>query len=338
MSKISTVGIDLAKNTFQICAMSKAGKVIFNKKFPRSKVLDKIKSLDKEEDFHIAMETCAGSNYWGQIFQSNGYKTLLIAPKFVKPYVMNNKNDYHDAQAIAEASTRPEMRFVGVKNKYQQDIKAIHNIRESLVKRRTALANEIRGILFEYGIVIPKGINYIKTHVKEIIEEEKVSGVLLELIKDLFDELSLSFERVNSLNQKLETVYKESEVCKRIGEVEGVGVITATAIFAEVGDPRTFKNGREFAAWLGLTPRQASTGGKTILLGISKRGNKYIRKNLIQGSQAVLKHSKKKIDPKSIWLNDKIERCGKNKAVIALANKNARVIWKLMVSEEKYIK
>lgn len=338
MSKISTLGIDLAKNNFQLCAMDKYGKVIFNRKLHRSKVLELVLNLDIEDDFHIAMETCPGSNYWGQTFSKHNFTVKLIAPKFVKPYVKSNKNDYHDAEAIAEASRRPTMRFVGVKSVEQQDIKAIHNIRESLIKRRTCLSNEIRGILFEYGIVITKGIHNTRKSVPLILDDSKnqLSITVREIVSDLYQELLEIFSRVEKYDKKIQSVYKENEVCKRIGKVEGVGFITATAIFAAVGNPHVFKNGREFASWLGLTPKQCSTGGKNNLLGISKRGDGYIRKNLVHGCRAVTIYADKKTDKKSRWVTDKIQRRGRNKAAVALANKNARVIWSLLAHGSEY--
>jgi transposase len=261
-----------------------------------------------------------------------------MAPKFVKPYVKSNKNDRNDAEAIAEASRRPTMRFVGIKSMFQQEINAIHRVRENLVKRKTAISNEIRAMFFEFGVTIPKGITYTRKQVPLLLEDAEVNIPLgvRELIRDLYQELLEVFDKVEKWDKKLQLIYKDNEVCSRIGKVEGVGVITATAIIGAVGDPQVFSCGREFAAYLGLTPRQHSTGGKNVLLGISKRGDSYIRKNLIHGARAVVSSPLKKESKRNSWVKDKLEKRGLNKAAVALANKNARVIWALMAKGEEY--
>lgn len=338
MEKVSTLGVDLAKNDFQVCGMSQKGKVLFNRKLNRSKFLDFVSNLAIDRDFHVAMEACGGANHWGRTLRSVGFGVRLIAPQFVKPYVKSHKNDRNDAEAIAEASRRPTMRFVGVKSEYQQEINAIHRVRGNLVKRKTSLSNEIRAILFEFGFIIPKGISHTRKQVPLILEDVdlSLSTSIRELIWELYEELLEISGKVEKWDKKLDQIYKDNEVCSRIGKVEGVGAITATAIFAAVGDPKVFKNGREFAAWLGLTPRQHSTGGKSILLGISKKGDSYIRKNLVHGCRSVINWSSKKDNKRSRWINDKVERRGKNKATVALANKNARIIWALMAKGEEY--
>jgi len=338
MKKISTLGIDLAKNSFQVCAMDEKGKVLFNKKLKRDKFLSFTINLELSTNHIVAMEACSSSNYWGRKLQSHGFLVKLISPQFVKPYVKSNKNDAVDAEAIAEASRRPTMRFVGVKSVYQQDIKAVHNVRASLVKRKTALSNEIRAMLFEYGQIIPKGIAYTQKQVPRILEDadNELSTTLRDMVQELYSEFLEVIKKIEKYNSKIDQILQENERCQKILQVPGVGPITATAIFAAVGDVHVFKNGREFAAWLGLTPRQHSTGGKTTLLGISKRGDKYIRKNLVHGCRSVVAWADKKEDRKSKWIQKKVETRGTNKAVVALANKQARAIWAIMKTGEDY--
>lgn len=338
MKKINTLGIDLAKNSFQLCAMDKIGKVIFNKKITRSKLLNTVINLNVTDDLLIAMEACSSANYWGRKFSSHGFTVKLISPQFVKPYVKSNKNDAADAEAIAEACRRPTMRFVGVKSQYQQDIKAIHSIRSGFVKRKTALSNEIRALLFEYGEIIPKGITHTKTKVPRILEnpENDLSPLSRNLAQELYSEFLSLIKKIKNYDDRINLIVKENDRCKQIMQVPGVGPITATAIFAAVGDISVFKNGREFAAWLGLTPKQHSTGGKTTLLGISKRGDKYIRKNLVHGCRSVVTWPSKKDDARSLWITKKVETRGRNKATVALANKSARIIWAIMKTGEDY--
>lgn len=338
MEKVSTLGVDLAKNDFQLCGLNHEGKVLFNRKISRGKFFEFVCTLAIAENFHIAMEACGGANYWGRRLEQHGFKVKLLAPQFVKPFVKSNKNDRNDAEAIAEASRRPTMRFVGIKSEEQQEINAIHRVRDCLVKRKTSLSNEIRSIFFEFGIVIPKGITQTRKQVPLLLGDASLHlrvGVRA-LIEELYTELLECFKKVEKWDKVLERIYRENEVCSRIGRIEGVGVLTATAILGSVGDPKVFKNGREFAAWLGLTPRQHSSGGKSLLLGITKKGNSYIRKNMVHGCRSVILWSKNKDDHRSQWVKDKVERRGKNKASVALANKNARIIWALMAKGEEY--
>lgn len=338
MENVTTLGVDLAKNDFQVCGMNSKGKVLFNKKLNRKKILEFVINLKISDDFHVAMEACGGSNHWGRLLQSHEFEVKLIAPQFVKPYVKSHKNDHNDAEAIAEASRRPTMRFVGVKSETQQEINGIHNIRGNLVKRKTSISNEVRALLFEFGITIPQGISQTRKQVPIILEnaENNLSIGVRELISELYTDLIEVMAKVEKWDAKLELICKENETCSRIVKIEGIGTITATAIFAAVGNPKAFKNGREFAAWLGLTPRQHSTGGKNVLLGISKRGDSYLRKNLVHGCRSVVTWCKEKTDKKSTWIQDKIARRGINKATVALANKTARVVWAVMAKGEDY--
>ena len=328
MKKISTLGVDLAKNIFQLHAEDRRGNKIFGKKIKREKLLGAIEGLNREDDFLIAMEACGGAHHVARSLMAKGYHVKLISPKFVKPFVKSNKNDAKDAEAITEAARRPSMRFVGVKSVEQQNIQAIHRVREGFIKRRTAMANETRGLLLEYGITVHRGINNLRKLIPVIlgdVDNDLTSG-FRELVQEMYDELLKCFERIEHYDKKLQATYKSNEDCKRLSKIDGVGLITATALLAAVGDPRAFKNGREFSAWLGLTPRQCSTGGKTILLGISKRGDSYLRKNLIHGCRTVVYHAQTKDDKKSRWIKKKLESKGTNKISVALANKTARAI------------
>ena len=301
-------------------------------------MLSEITKLDKNSDFLIAMEACGGAHHVARNLVIEGHEVKLIAPKFVKPFVKSNKNDAKDAEAIAEAVRRPNMRFVGIKSVEQQDIQSIHRVREGFIKRRTATANEIRGLLLEYGITIPQGIQQLKKILPNILSgnDSNLTLNFKEILQELYSELLRCFEKVEHYNKKLKNIYDSNEDCKRLGGIDGVGIITATALVASVGDPNVFKNGREFSAWLGLTPRQHSTGGKTILLGISKRGDKYIRKNLVHGCRSVVYHANNKLDRRSRWINKKLETKGANKTAVAVANKTARAIWVVLAKKEEY--
>jgi transposase len=332
---ITVLGVDLAKNVFQLHGVDASGKVIVRKKLTRAKLIEFVMNLPS---CLIGMEACASSHYWARKFQQAGHEVKLISPQFVKPYVKSNKTDRNDAEAICEAVTRPNMRFVAIKNIEQQDIQAIHRIRSGHVQRRTALANQIRGLLGEYGIIVPQGIKKLKKDLPLILEEAEngLSDLARELFADLYEQLKEVDKQVKKYDAKLEQLSGHSEVCQRLIQIPGVGAITATAIAASVGDTKIFKNGREMAAWLGLVPRQYSSGGKSLLLGISKRGDSYLRTLLIHGARSVIRRVNKAENSQNTWLSNLIERRGHNKASVALANKNARVIWALMAKGTAY--
>jgi transposase len=285
------------------------------------------------------MEACGGAHYWAREFTKLGHEAKLISPQFVKPFVKSNKTDANDAEAIAEAAMRPSMRFVPIKQIPNQDIQNIHRVRERLVRNRTALSNEIRGLLGEYGITIPRTVSKLKQILLPILdnpEEQRLSSMSIKLFRQLMEELGDTEKEIKQYDDELALVFKNNEAAQRIEKVEGVGVITATAIIAAVSNPNVFKNGREFSAWLGLVPRQNSSGGKTVLQGISKRGDVYLRTMLINGARAALRWAPLKSDPRSKWITGKIKTRGFNRACVALANKNARVIWALLAKGEDY--
>lgn len=337
MEKITTLGIDLAKNVFQLHGIDEHGKIVFSKKLSRAKLKEFIVNLPA---CLIGMEACGGANYWARQFQRYGHTVKLMSPQFVKPYVKSNKNDDKDAQAIAEAVRRPTMNFVTIKQIAHQDIQCAHRIRERLVHNRTALSNQMRGLLSEYGIVLAEGLSKLRKELPMILEDatNELTDSGRELFFELLQELGELDKQIAKYNKKIQRIYDQDETCQRIGKVEGVGPLTATAMVAAVSDPREFKNGRQLSAWLGLVPRQNSSGGKTVLLGISKRGNQYVRGLLIHGARSVLIKCGNKTDRRSLWLKQKEKTRGFNRACVALANKNARVIWALMAHKTEYKK
>jgi transposase len=300
--------------------------------------LDIAKFMAQLEPCTIVMEACGGANYWARVFNRFGHKVKLIAPQFVVPYRRGNKNDYNDAQAIAEAALRPDMSFVAVKNIEQQDIQILHRIRQRLVKQCTALTNQARGMLAEYGIVIPKGKSAFRAQIPDILEdaENELTVISRELFSQLREEFIEIEHKLSDYDKQIQQENKINAVCQRLDAVPGIGPITATAIYAAVNDGREFRNGRHFSAWCGLVPRQHSSGGKNNLLGISKRGNTYLRTLLIHGARAILQYADKKDDRFSRWAKELKERRGFNVVCVAIANKLARIAWVVMAREESY--
>ena len=283
----TTIGIDLAKTVFQIHAVNKHGKVTVRKQLRRDQMAAFFANLPS---CLIGMEACGSAHHWARKLQGLGHTVKLMAPQFVKPYVKSNKNDAADAEAICEAVTRPTMRFVPVKNIEQQAVLSLHRVRQGFVKARTAQANQIRGLLGEYGLVIPKGIAYIAERVPTLIEDasNELPGSFRLLIDRLLKHLKVLHAQVDEIEAQIKTWHRESEASKRLERIPGIGPLTASALVASVGDAKNFDNGRQFAAWLGLVPRQHSSGGKPTLLGMSKRGDAYLRTLLIHGARAVI--------------------------------------------------
>lgn len=332
--KITTIGIDLAKEVFQIHGVDEHGKTVLRKQLRRSKMAEFFANL---EPCLIGLEACGSSHHWARKLGSFGHTVKLMAPQFVKPYVKTNKHDMADAEAICEAVTRPNMRFVPIKNVEQQAILSVHRARQGLVKARTAQANQIRGLLSEFGIVIPQGIQSISKRIPDILEdaENDLPGIMRRLLEKLNDHLKELDRQVNELELQIKLWHKENEASQRLEAIPGVGPITASAIVATVGNATEFKNSRQLAAWLGLVPKQHSSGGKQTLLGISKRGDTYLRTLLIHGARAVIRFAEKKTESGS-WLYKLIARRNKNIAAVALANKNARIIWALLTKKATF--
>jgi transposase len=326
---ITTVGIDLAKKIFHLVGTDITGKIVWRKRLTRHALVPFLAQLPPVT---IGMEACGGAHYWARQFHQQGHTVKLMAPQFVKPYVKSNKNDMRDAEAIAEAVTRPTMRFVPVKDVDQQDIQALHRVRERLIGERTALINEVHGLMNEYGIVLPKGVAKFRQAVVEKLESEKDKLTILsqELFWKLVKEFAALEDQIAFYQEKLETLATTHPECQRLMTIPGIGPITATALIAAVGDVGVFKNGRQFAAWLGLVPKQHSTGGQSHLLGISKRGDSYLRKLLIHGARATLRWVKLQTDRRSQWIRGLLARRGWNRTAVAVANKNARIVWALL--------
>lgn len=331
---INVIGVDIAKHVFQFHGVNERGKALLRKRLRRGEVLAYLGGI---EPCVVVLEACGGSHYWGREIGKLGHTVKLIPPQFVKPYVKTNKTDAADAEAICEAAQRENMRFVPVKKVEQQDLQMLHRVRERLVKARTALCNEIRGLLHEYGVVISQGRPKLRRELPIVLEESNIlSACCVSEMRGLHQELVELDEKISSYDRKLELISKEHPVCRRLQTIPGVGPMVATAIVAASGDPHQFKNGRSFAAWLGLVPRQKSSGGKHKLLGISKRGDGYIRKLLVHGARIVMRYAGRKQDQRSRWIVQLNLRRGWNKTCVALANKNARVIWALLTKDEVY--
>ncbi len=332
---VKALGIDLAKQSFQLHGVDKNSIIVLTKKLTRNKLSQFVAQLPP---CLIGIEACSGSNYWVRVFERYGHTVRMIAPQFVKPFVKSNKNDAADAEAICEAVQRPSMRFVPAKSVEQQDIQSLHRIRSQAVARRTAQANQIRGLLMEYGIIIPKGISYVRKEIPCILEDasNELTVIFRDLLDDLYNEMVHLDDRVEILENKLKIICKENENCQRLLTIPGVGLLSATALVAAIGDINVFKNGRELAAWLGLVPRQHSTGGKPTLLGISKRGDTYLRTLLIHGGRTVVRVAEKYQDKRNTWIKQLDTRRGKNITAVAVANKNARIAWALLTKQTTF--
>jgi transposase len=326
--KITTIGIDLAKEMFQIHGADTQGNAVLRKQLRRHEMA---KFFATMAPCLIGMEACGSAHHWARKLGEYGHTVKLMAPQFVKPYVKTNKNDMADAEAICEAVTRPNMRFVALKNIEQQAILSVHRARQGFVKARTAQGNQMRGLLSEFGIIMPQGIHAIIKRMPDILEdaENGLPGTMRRLLGRLNEHLKALDLQVNALEQQILQWHKASELSCKLEAIPGIGPITASAIVATVGKATEFKNGRQMAAWMGLVPRQHSSGGKQNLLGISKRGDTYLRTLLIHGARAVIRFAENKVEPNQ-WLCQLMGRRNKNIATVALANKNARIIWALL--------
>lgn len=332
--KLTTIGIDLAKNVFQVHGADEKGKTVLKKQLKRPQVPSFFASL---APCKIGMEACGSAHYWARKLEELGHSVRLIPPQYVKPFVKRNKNDAADAEAVCEAVLRPNMPTVPVKNVEQQAILSVHRARQGFVKARTAQANQIRGLLAEYGIAVPQGIGHIAKRAPEIIEdgENDLPGSFRGLIQRLVDHLKELDRQVGELEAEIQRWHRESPASRKLAKIPGIGPITASAMVASIGDARNFKNGRQLAAWVGIVPRQHSTGGKSTLLGISKRGDTYLRTLLIHGARAVIRIAEHKPEA-NFWLKKLLTRRNKNVATVALANKNARTIWALLANDREY--
>ena len=335
--KLSRVGVDLAKNVYQLHGVDRHGKAVWKRRLRRHEWLQVLMDT-VEPGCEIGMEACTGAHHWARLLQARGYTVRLIAPQFVKPFVKSNKNDANDAEAICEAISRPHMRFVTVKSVEQQDIQATHRVREELKSHRTAKANQIRGLVAEYGLIAPKTLLALRRAIPEWLEdaENGLTGAFRQLLHGLWEDLLTLDSRLKSIDKQIEQLARDNDVTRRLQQLRGVGPLIATALVATVGDGRQYRKGRQMASALGLTPRQSSSGDKFRLFGISKRGDAYLRTQMIHGARAVVSQAKHRDDPLSRWVTDIAKRRHPNVAAVALANKTARIAWAMLSNDTDY--
>lgn len=333
--KLQALGIDLAKNIFHLVGLDSSGQVVIRKRCSRRQVLAFTANLEVEV---IGMEACSGAHFLGRALREQGHQVRLMPAQYVKPYVQTNKSDYIDAEAIAEAVQRPRMRFVPIKTEEQLDMQALHRVRERWVTRRTAVVNQIRSLLLERGLTLAKGRRHLEQVLPRILEdaELKLSGMFRALLAQLHMELEQLGARIEEMDTEIQKEARENEACQRLTEIPGVGPVTATALIGAIGNGSTFGKGRDLSAWMGIVPGQYSTGGKVKLLGISKRGNKYLRKLFVQGARSVLLQREKQVPVLRNWLAGLLGRRHQNVAIVALANKLVRMAWAVLCKNESY--
>lgn len=330
---LSLIGIDISKRIFHIWGVDAKGVRVLKKMVHRESLMELMAQLPRGA---VVMEACGGAHHWGRKFRELGFTVKLIPPQYVKPFVKTNKNDWADAEAICEAAQRPAMRFTEVRSVDQQALQHLHRLRELAIKQATAMGNGIRGILLEYGIAIAKGKTGIRSLVERLEKSLELPTLVRELVTRQLSRYWALVDEVDWYDKKLKVIAMAHPVCKRLLQIPAVGPTIATAILSKVNDPASFKNGRAFASSLGIVPRQHSSGGKERLLGISKRGDKYLRKLLIHGSRSILYRAHLKHDAMSRWATELKNRRGWNRASVAVANKTARVIWHILRFESDY--
>jgi transposase len=328
--QIATIGLDLAKHVFQLHGVGPDGCVILRRKLRRTHMMPFFASLPP---CLIGMEACASAHYWARELSAFGHEVRLMPAHYVKAYVKRGKNDAADAEAICEAVTRPTMRFVAIKTKEQQAVLVMHRARDLLVRQRTQLINALRGLLAEFGICEPQGVRHVG-RLRAHLDEDTVPEPGREVLRLLVAQLVELEKRVTAIDAKIRGWHRDNPMSQRLAKIPGVGPLIATAIVATVGDASLFRSGREFAAWLGLTPRQRSTGGKQRLGRITHQGDAYIRRLLIIGAQSALQCSKE--TKENVWIRGLLTRCARLKVAVALANKMARITWALMAKEDVY--
>lgn len=335
--KITRVGVDLAKNVFQVHGVDRGGRCVWKRRLRRS---DWLRALSErlEPGCEIGMEACGGAHHWGRALRARGFRVKLIAPQFVKPYVKSQKNDAMDAAAICEAMSRPEMRFVAIKTLEQQDIQALHRVRSSLITQRMAQANQIRGLVAEYGLVAPKQLAALRREIPGWLEDAQngLTNRFRMLLNGLWQDLLRLDERVKESDREIEELAASHLGAKRLQQLRGIGPLVATALVAHFGDGRHFSRGRDAAVSLGLTPRHHGTGGRNRILGITKRGDPYLRSILVHGARSVVSKAHGKDDPLSCWVTKLKDRSHPNVAAVALANKTARIAWAMLRNGTDY--
>lgn len=322
-------GVDIGKNLFHVVGLDQDGAPIQRAKFRRETLLQ---FFERAEPTLVGMEACPGSQWLARNLKALGHEVRIVPAKFVKPYIKSNKNDLIDAEAIAEAVTRPTMRFVETKTPEQVDTQALHRIREQFISRRTKMICQMRAFCLEYGVPLRPGVGHFKLDLPEAIANDSndLTSTMRRLLSELMEDLVKLEDRISAVTKEIEALAATDDRTRRLTSIPGIGPLGATALIAAIGDGRQFKKARDLSAWLGLVPRQASTGGKPTLLGISKRGNPYIRKLIVHGARSCLLHLNRERDRLGVWLDDLEKRMHRNKAVVALANKLMRVVWVIL--------
>jgi transposase len=335
MSKVTTVGLDLAKQVFHVVCCDAHGKVVGKRMLRRAQVLRYFANLPVAL---VGMEACGGAHYWARELQALGHAVKLLPARSVKAFVQGNKNDYNDALAIAEAVVRPEMRAVAVKTAAQQDIQALHRMRQQCVATRTRLCNQLRGLLGEYGMVLPRGVGSLRRRLPALLEdaENGLSTFFRRLLAEGYQQLRALDEHIATYDTEVVQHSRQDDACQRLRTIPGFGPIVASVFHSQVGDGQAYRRGRDVSAAMGLVPRQHSSGGKTVLLGISKRGDRQLRSLLVHGARAVVRQAAHKDDRLSRWVNRLKAQRGHNKAVVALANKLARIGWAVLHNRSTY--
>lgn len=335
--KVIRVGVDLAKNVFEVHGVDAREKPIWRRSLRRGRWLEEL-SRRLAPGAQVGMEACAGAHHWARELRSRGYEPKLIAPQFVKPYVKSNKSDRNDAEAICEAMSRPSMRYVEVKSIEQQDIQAVHRVRSELIKQRTSKANQIRGLVGEYGLVAPMQLAHLRRGIAQWLEDAHngLSDRFRRLLAGLFEDLLRLDERVAALDEEIAALVREMPAAQRLLQLRGVGPISATALVAALGYGESFRRGRDFAVSVGLTPKHHGTGGKERVLGISKRGDAYLRQLLVHGARAAVRTAQRKDDPLSRWIKSMLAHKHPNVVTVALANKTARMAWAMIRNDSDY--
>ena len=333
--KLQALGIDLAKNVFHLVGLDANGQVVVRRRCSRGQLLAFTANVEVQV---IGMEACSGAHFLGRALRKQGHEVRLMPAQYVKPYVQTNKSDYIDAEAIAEAVQRPRMRFVPIKTEEQLDLQALHRVRERWVMRRTAVVNQIRSLLLERGLTLAKGRRHLEQALPRVLEDAalKLSGMFRVLLAQLQLELEQLGRRIEEMDAEIQQKAHENEACQRLTAIPGVGPVTATALIGAIGNGSTFGRGRDLSAWMGIVPGEYSTGGKQKLLGISKRGNKYLRRLFVQGARSVLQHREKQVPALSRWLAGLLGRAHQNVVIVALANKLVRMAWAVLCKNECY--
>ncbi len=333
--KITTIGLDIAKRFFHVVCCNAQGRLIKKRMLKRTQVLAYFQNQPK---CLVALEACATSHYWAREIQKCGHKVKLIPPQHVKAFLIGNKNDYNDALAIAVAAKQPHIKSVGIKTIEQQDNQVQHKARELAVRQRTALCNQIRGLIAEYGIILSQGVNNVRKNIPLMLDDEttQLSNAFKVVLAQLREQLKSLDNCIDTFGKLIVETVKTNDICQRVQTIPGFGPMVSSAYFNEVGNGSNYQRGRDVSASLGIVPRQHSSGGKDTLLGISKRGNSYLRCLLIQGAKAVVSRANTKNDKLSQWINRLVQTRGHNRACVAYANKMARMAWAITVSGEEY--